>query len=156
MLRKLLHVFTRCKVDASLFWCKSLCLGDEICILAQTCILERALSGILLSIGSCWFQHILNTQGPRARCYYHRSCSKCNRLFLHLKGLPPYASHCHGWEDSRSFASCGLLEKHVVIASALLEMYAKCGASSKAQRVLHDLSIWHVISWSALIARYAQ
>lgn len=49
-------------------------------------------------------------------------------------------------------ASCGLLEKHVVIPV----LYAKCGASSKVQRVLHDLFIRHVVSWSALIAGYAQ
>ena len=35
-------------------------------------------------------------------------------------------------------------------------MYAKCHFVSKAQCVLEGLSSWDVVSWSALIAGYAQ
>ncbi|KAI5080131.1 hypothetical protein GOP47_0005610 [Adiantum capillus-veneris] len=53
-------------------------------------------------------------------------------------------------------ASQGLLEKAIVLGGALVDMYAKCGALSKAQKVIDGLSTRNVISWSALIAGYAQ
>ncbi|KAI5059719.1 hypothetical protein GOP47_0026038 [Adiantum capillus-veneris] len=53
-------------------------------------------------------------------------------------------------------ASQGLLEKHVVLGGALVDMYAKCGFLRKAQKVLDELPVRNVVSWSALIAGYAQ
>ncbi|KAI5079086.1 hypothetical protein GOP47_0006757 [Adiantum capillus-veneris] len=53
-------------------------------------------------------------------------------------------------------ASKGLLEKHVVLGNALVDMYVKCGALTKAQKVLNELSVRNVVSWNALIAGYAQ
>ena len=41
----------------------------------------------------------------------------------------------------------------VVIGSALVDMYAKCGALVKAQKVLEELPVHDVVAWSALIAR---
>ena len=49
-----------------------------------------------------------------------------------------------------------LLEKHVAIGSALVDMYAKCGAFTKAREVLELLPYRNLISWSALISGYAQ
>ncbi|KAI5069848.1 hypothetical protein GOP47_0016149 [Adiantum capillus-veneris] len=50
----------------------------------------------------------------------------------------------------------GFLVKDVAVGNALVDMYAKCGALSKAARVLDELPIRDVVSWSALIAGYAQ
>ncbi|KAI5083629.1 hypothetical protein GOP47_0003372 [Adiantum capillus-veneris] len=52
--------------------------------------------------------------------------------------------------------SQGLLQKNVVLGNALVDMYAKCGALQKAQKVLEELSVWDVVSWNALIGGYAQ
>ena len=50
----------------------------------------------------------------------------------------------------------GLLEKHVALGNALVDMYAKCGLLAKAHQVLKELPIRNEVSWSTLISRYAQ
>ncbi|KAI5081354.1 hypothetical protein GOP47_0004537, partial [Adiantum capillus-veneris] len=52
--------------------------------------------------------------------------------------------------------SQGLLEKDVVLGNALVDMYAKCGVLQKAQKVLDELPVRDVVSWSALIVGYVQ
>ncbi|KAH7427133.1 hypothetical protein KP509_10G031500 [Ceratopteris richardii] len=49
-----------------------------------------------------------------------------------------------------------LLQDNVVIGTALVDMYAKCGALSKAHGVLEKLSFRDVVCWSALISGYTQ
>ena len=49
-----------------------------------------------------------------------------------------------------------LLRKNPYVGSTLVSMYAKCGALEKAQEVLDELPYRNVISWSALIAGYAE
>ncbi|KAI5070816.1 hypothetical protein GOP47_0015159 [Adiantum capillus-veneris] len=50
----------------------------------------------------------------------------------------------------------GLLQNDMVLGGALVDMYAKCGSLAKAQRVLENLTLRDVVSWSALIAGYVQ
>ncbi|KAI5061774.1 hypothetical protein GOP47_0024279 [Adiantum capillus-veneris] len=52
--------------------------------------------------------------------------------------------------------SQGLLEKDIVLGNALVDMYAKCGVLQKAQKVLDELPVRNVVSWSALIAGYVE
>ncbi|KAI5064610.1 hypothetical protein GOP47_0021280 [Adiantum capillus-veneris] len=52
--------------------------------------------------------------------------------------------------------SMGLLQKIVVLGNALVDLYAKRGALQRAQKVLEELLVWNAVSWSALIAGYAQ
>ena len=53
-------------------------------------------------------------------------------------------------------ARLGLLQNDSVLGNALVYMYAKCGVVSKARQVLDGLPSQNVVSWSALIAGYAQ
>ncbi|KAH7373079.1 hypothetical protein KP509_17G036100 [Ceratopteris richardii] len=46
--------------------------------------------------------------------------------------------------------------KDVRVATALIDMYAKCGAFMRAWQVLEELCIWDVASWNALIAGYTR
>eukprot|EP00250_Pteridium_aquilinum_P018897 c24231_g10_i1 orf=205-801(+) len=50
----------------------------------------------------------------------------------------------------------GLLERDVFVGSALVNMYAKCGALTKAQDVFNDLPFQNIVLWNALISGYAQ
>ncbi|KAH7365539.1 hypothetical protein KP509_18G033700 [Ceratopteris richardii] len=50
----------------------------------------------------------------------------------------------------------GLLEGNVFLGSALVNMYAKCGALNKAQDVFDEMTTRNVVSWNALIGGYAQ
>ncbi|KAH7296863.1 hypothetical protein KP509_26G041700 [Ceratopteris richardii] len=50
----------------------------------------------------------------------------------------------------------GMLCKNVVLGTALVDMYAKCGLLMKAEEVLQELSNRGVVSWNALITGYAQ
>ena len=48
----------------------------------------------------------------------------------------------------------GLLQTDVVLGTALVDMYAKCGMLEKAQEVFEDLPNRNVVTWSAMIGGY--
>ena len=50
----------------------------------------------------------------------------------------------------------GLLEKEIVLATAIVDMYAKCGEMTNAKDMLNSLSVQDVISWNTLISGYIQ
>ena len=49
-----------------------------------------------------------------------------------------------------------LLHKNPYVASALINMYARCGELGQAQKVLEELHTRDVVSWSSLISGYAR
>ncbi|KAI5083632.1 hypothetical protein GOP47_0003375 [Adiantum capillus-veneris] len=61
-----------------------------------------------------------------------------------------------GIQIHHDIVSQGMLQNNVVLGTALVDMYAKCGLLQKAQKVLEELRVWDAVSWSALIAGYAQ
>ena len=50
----------------------------------------------------------------------------------------------------------GLLEDNIMLGTALVDMYARCGMLVDACKVLKSLHVRNVVSWSALIAGYGQ
>ncbi|KAH7440364.1 hypothetical protein KP509_04G103900 [Ceratopteris richardii] len=50
----------------------------------------------------------------------------------------------------------GFVKKNLMLGNALIDMYAKCGALTKAKQVLEELPARDVVSWSTLIGGYAQ
>ncbi|KAH7315728.1 hypothetical protein KP509_21G062800 [Ceratopteris richardii] len=50
----------------------------------------------------------------------------------------------------------GLLDNNVVLATALLDMYVKCGQTVNFQKGLVDLSVMDTVSWNALMAESIQ
>ena len=50
----------------------------------------------------------------------------------------------------------GLLQNELEVGNALINMYAKCGMIVKAQEVFDRLPVHDVISWTTLIAGYAE
>ncbi|KAI5070742.1 hypothetical protein GOP47_0015085 [Adiantum capillus-veneris] len=49
-----------------------------------------------------------------------------------------------------------LLEKNVVVANAVIDMFCKCGLVRRAQEVFDKLRVRDVVSWNALIVGYSQ
>ncbi|XP_057833052.2 pentatricopeptide repeat-containing protein At3g12770 [Cryptomeria japonica] len=60
-----------------------------------------------------------------------------------------------GIDIHRSVTEGGLL-LDVVVASALVDMYAKCGSIGKACVIFDEMSQRNVVSWNAMIVGYAQ
>ncbi|KAH7439823.1 hypothetical protein KP509_04G078100 [Ceratopteris richardii] len=50
----------------------------------------------------------------------------------------------------------GLLGKNIFLGNAVVDMYARCGAFVKAQKVLDQLPFRNEICWNGLITRYSQ
>ena len=49
-----------------------------------------------------------------------------------------------------------LLDTDIILGTALVDMYAKCGVLAKAQEIFEDLKTRNIIAWNALITGYAQ
>lgn len=49
-----------------------------------------------------------------------------------------------------------LLKRDVSVGNALVDMYAKCGSLAEAQKVFEKLPVRDVVSWTSLIAGYAE
>ncbi|KAH7288566.1 hypothetical protein KP509_31G031800 [Ceratopteris richardii] len=49
-----------------------------------------------------------------------------------------------------------LLNKDIVLSTAIVDMYSKCGAFAKAYKVLRQLPVKNIPSWNALISGYVQ
>jgi pentatricopeptide repeat protein len=61
-----------------------------------------------------------------------------------------------GEEIHREIAELGLLEGDIVLRTALIDMYAKCGAIGKAQQAFDEIATPNVVCWNALIAGYVE
>ncbi|XP_057858136.2 pentatricopeptide repeat-containing protein At3g24000, mitochondrial-like [Cryptomeria japonica] len=60
-----------------------------------------------------------------------------------------------GMEIHQSIIKSGFLSD-VVIANTLIDMYAKCRSIHKSRQLFHNMPQQHVVSWSTMIAGYAQ
>ncbi|KAI5065566.1 hypothetical protein GOP47_0020261, partial [Adiantum capillus-veneris] len=73
-----------------------------------------------------------------------------------LKACASLGAADKGKEIYDEIAKQGLLQDNIVLGTALVDMYAKCGALSKAQDVLERHRFRDLVSWNVLIAGYAQ
>eukprot|EP00250_Pteridium_aquilinum_P021062 c25021_g11_i1 orf=1-684(-) len=60
-----------------------------------------------------------------------------------------------GQEIHAQIAKDGLLEADIVVGTALVDMYVKCGLLGRAQEVFDELVIRDVITWNTLITGYS-
>jgi pentatricopeptide repeat protein len=61
-----------------------------------------------------------------------------------------------GDDIHKEIVNKGMPRDDSVLGTALVDMYAKCGALTKAQQVLEELCVTNVVSWNALISGFAQ
>eukprot|EP00250_Pteridium_aquilinum_P018648 c24150_g3_i1 orf=135-2882(-) len=61
-----------------------------------------------------------------------------------------------GQEIHAEVAKEGLLESSLVVGSAVMDMYVKCGWLERAQEVFDKLPVRDVVTWNSLIAGYAK
>ena len=77
-----------------------------------------------------------------------------------LKGCGSIGAIDKGKQIHNEIVGRGLLEtdieKDIVLGTALVDMYAKCGILERAQKVFDKLLIRNVVSWTSLLAGYAQ
>lgn len=72
-----------------------------------------------------------------------------------LDACASQAALAKGKQIHSCILSCGF-ESDVVVANSLINMYAKCGSLEDALRVFNKMQEPNVISWTTLVAAYAQ
>ncbi|KAH7416067.1 hypothetical protein KP509_14G073700 [Ceratopteris richardii] len=63
---------------------------------------------------------------------------------------------CRGKQMHVDIINKGMLREHCLLGNALVDMYAKCGAFEKAERVSNEQLIRNRVTWTALIAGYCE
>ena len=73
-----------------------------------------------------------------------------------LKACGHVGATCKGQEIHDEITREGLLDKSFLLSTALVDMYAKCGALLEAQEIFDEHPVKDVVSWNVLMAGYAQ
>lgn len=73
-----------------------------------------------------------------------------------LKACGNVGAPYKGGEIHAEVARKGLLKRDLILGTALVDMYAKCGLLPKALDVFDTLSARDIVSWNALVRGYAQ
>lgn len=105
--------------------------------------------------------YVLQGHGEVAlRCYERMQQGGCfpnAATFLGiLKACSSIPAAGEGQGVHAEIVSDGLLEKDMVVGTALVDMYAKCGMMEEAQDVFDELPEQDAMLWSTLIDGYAQ
>jgi pentatricopeptide repeat protein len=72
-----------------------------------------------------------------------------------LKGCASIGAIAKGSEVHDYIDRKGNWKSNLIIGTSLVDMYAKCGALTKATSVFYELCVHDVVSWNALIGGYA-
>eukprot|EP00250_Pteridium_aquilinum_P018936 c24234_g20_i1 orf=2-547(-) len=133
-----------------------LMLGEVGCMRKAEQILDSVVnrSNSMNSLITCLikrgdFQHAFNMYQKMCKDFLH--VDECTLLAL-LKACTELKDVGKGRRIHTDILERGLLERHLSIGNALINMYAKCGVFEKAQEVLNRLPVRDVVSWNALIA----
>lgn len=83
-------------------------------------------------------------------------CPNALTFICILKACGSIRAFEKGEKTHHEISKLGLLKEDLVLGTALVNMYAKCGALKKAQQVLEELLIQDATPWNALISGYAR
>jgi pentatricopeptide repeat protein len=110
------------------------------------------------SLISGYSQHEQGQEALNCFALMQRECISPNEVtFLCiLKACSCVGAVHKGKQIHDLISNSGFLQKNLMLGTTLVDMYAKCGALTKAQQVLKDLPTRDLVSWSALITGYAQ
>ncbi|KAH7420545.1 hypothetical protein KP509_13G011700 [Ceratopteris richardii] len=73
-----------------------------------------------------------------------------------LKACGSLGARSLGEQIHKEVSSQGLAESNIILGNALIDMYAKCGLLTKAHQVFVNLPARNIVSWTSLLAGYAQ
>ncbi|KAH7330889.1 hypothetical protein KP509_20G006900 [Ceratopteris richardii] len=73
-----------------------------------------------------------------------------------LKACGSTGAEVWGERFHHEIAKQGHWKNHVVLSTALIDMYVKCGAITKARQVLEELPVRDSVSWNALMIGYVK
>eukprot|EP00250_Pteridium_aquilinum_P000097 c10113_g3_i1 orf=34-876(+) len=144
--------------------------------------LGNYLVSMLVDVGSmCNAQKVFDMLPSRSECSWNAlingyiRCGKSKRAFTLYRKMLEDSRHASGYtyvallrvctklkdvETGRDLhaeiAKEGLLKSNLFVGNALVDMYAKCGSLIEAQEVFNILPVRSVVTWTALIAGYAQ
>lgn len=94
------------------------------------------------------------------KCFQSMKCRGVSpnhlTLVCALKACSSLGDAKTGQELHAEIEGKGFLQKDVVVGNTLVDMYAKCGLLSIAQKVFDKLAVRDTVSWTVLIAGYAE
>ena len=73
-----------------------------------------------------------------------------------LKACASIGALDKGKEIHMNIEKDGLVQQNIVVGNALIDMYAKCGSLAKAAEVFHVMPVRNIVTWSTIVAGYAQ
>ena len=85
-----------------------------------------------------------------------RVCPNTITYICILKACDIVGSLKIGEEIDAEVRNQGLLQKDVILGSAFIDMYSKCGALKKAREIFEHLPVQNAVTWNPLIAGYGQ
>ncbi|KAH7279031.1 hypothetical protein KP509_37G002100 [Ceratopteris richardii] len=83
-------------------------------------------------------------------------CPNAVTLVCALKACGDLRDSERGQKLHAHISQKGLVAKNIVLGTAVVGMYSKCGLLEKAHEVLNELSECNVVTWNAIIMGYAQ
>ncbi|KAI5080295.1 hypothetical protein GOP47_0005774 [Adiantum capillus-veneris] len=125
------------------------------------CVFEKLPTRDVFSWSSLIAGYAQQSQGKEAlkclECMQREGLSPNAVTFLSiLKACGNIGALDKGEQIHDEIIARGLLKDDVALGTALVDMYAKCGALAKAQEVLENLHVKNVVSWNALIGGCAE
>ncbi|KAH7434013.1 hypothetical protein KP509_07G096900 [Ceratopteris richardii] len=112
-------------------------------VLFSTLVVGYSEQGYFEDVLRCWDQLVAEPLDPDVLTLVH-----CIKACASLRDLDK-------GREIHTAAVKQMLEKEELVTNSLISMYAKCHALSDSQEVFDELPVRDVVSWSTLIAGYA-
>ncbi|KAI5059863.1 hypothetical protein GOP47_0026182 [Adiantum capillus-veneris] len=133
--------------------CGSLGLAQEV---FNKLVVRDVISWNALMVGHIKFEYAREALHSFERMQLEGVCPDSVTLVCGLKASGLVSATYEGAKMHLRISTEGLLERDLVVANALLDMYATCGYFKQAKQMFNKHLVRGVISWTSLIAGYAK